>query len=408
MNVDRIGVDLVFATVEAAEIDTNYALRVNLHKNEECPTGIKYSVDGVLKLKIAWVQSWFGGETIDLPFINFGEIPVTLVRDTAPRRVGGALDSIPVRVGKGDSLTTDLSSYIEDPDGGVLRLAASGKPSGWDITENGTTLTFAASENAADGQTIVTATDPADECWNFPAQLTATDCDDHCDIPETATPVGVPSTTAGIIDFVRPFNDRDVFRFVVSNPSVLTIRVNTDEGVDYLQNDVYRESIDGTWLIRYSEVLLEYVLSGYRFQGPVEAGTYYAAIRWPQYSYQPGNINYSLVIERVPVTRISVPYSGRSFRLDDPDDTDWFMFEIPGSAPRYLTISTGGRFLNHRIKSLYNSSGELVGRRVDDAWSRNLPATVNGGTYFISISHKSGEDWDFWEGAYTLTVTQRP
>ena len=178
LSIQPEAVDVPFVgTLTALEFDTNYRLRMGLHKNQQCGRGSEYLINGTIKLALAWNQRW-GGRTIRIPIVDFGDVPFTISRETSPRRVGGSQGSIPVRVAPGRSETTNLSSYIEDPDGGSLTFAVSNEeniPSGWGVTENGTTLTFSASENAVDGQIIVTATDPAGECWNFPVRLSVSD-----------------------------------------------------------------------------------------------------------------------------------------------------------------------------------------------------------------------------------------
>ena len=159
------------------EFDTDHVLRVAHRKNRECGTGTDYSSEAAVRLRLAWTQQLPGGETklITHPFLDFGEVRVTIARQNAPRRIGGARGSILVSVAAGASKTVDLSRYIEDPDGGALTFAVSddeGIPAGWGVTTNGASLTFAASENAVNGEMFVTATDPARECWNFPVRLT--------------------------------------------------------------------------------------------------------------------------------------------------------------------------------------------------------------------------------------------
>ena len=190
ISVDPFKVDVPgLGALTLLEFDTSHALRVALKKNLACGTRADYSSEAVVRLRLAWTQQLPGGETkrITHPLLDFGEVRVTIARQHAPRRIGGALGSIPVRVAPGMSKTDDLSDYIEDPDGGILTLSVSAEepiPLGWAVTENGTTLTFAASERAVNGEMTVTATDPARECWNFPVRLQAGswECDPYLDI----------------------------------------------------------------------------------------------------------------------------------------------------------------------------------------------------------------------------------
>ena len=176
-SIDPVSVDVPYVgSLTLLDFDTSHVMRMRVHKNDQCGAGSDYSFDASLKLAVAWNQRW-KGEIIRIPIIDFGEVPITILRQSAPRRKDGAGGSIPVRVVRGESRTVDLSDYIEDPDGGNLILSVSNEerlPSGWDVMENGAALTFAASDNAVDGEIIVTATDNARECWNFPVRLEGT------------------------------------------------------------------------------------------------------------------------------------------------------------------------------------------------------------------------------------------
>ena len=195
ISVEPFSVDVPWVgSLTLLEFDTDHVLRVAHRKNRECGTGTDYSSEAALRLRLAWTQQLPGGETklITHPFLDFGEVRVTIARETAPRRIGGAQGSILVSVAAGASKTVDLSRYIEDPDGGALTFAVSddeGIPAGWGVTTNGASLTFAASENAVNGEMFVTATDPARECWNFPVRLQACRVDGpRTNDPDTLAP----------------------------------------------------------------------------------------------------------------------------------------------------------------------------------------------------------------------------
>ena len=136
-----------------------------------CGTGDNRSLTVKVGVELAWDQLVLG-RTI-FPSISLGELPITLTRDNAPRRIQAGADAIEVNVDEGRSRSITLTDYIEDPDGGQLTFAVSGVPDGWGVTANGASLTLAAMEGAVDGTMTVTATDPAGDCWNFPLLVRA-------------------------------------------------------------------------------------------------------------------------------------------------------------------------------------------------------------------------------------------
>ena len=139
-----------------------------------CGTGDDRSLTAFVKVELAWDQKVLGRTVF--PSISLGELPITLTRFNAPRRIGDG--TILVNVPRGASKTVTLTDYIEDSDGRPLTFAVSGVPSGWGVTTAGANLTFTASATAAPGSMTVTATDrggkPGD-CWNFPLRVTVND-----------------------------------------------------------------------------------------------------------------------------------------------------------------------------------------------------------------------------------------
>ena len=90
--------------------------------------------------------------------------------DNGPRLVPGG-PPLSLTVAEGGSATMTLTDHIEDPDGGSLTFALDSTPAGLGVTQDGSSLTIAAREGAADGSITVAATDRNNVCRTFPLRV---------------------------------------------------------------------------------------------------------------------------------------------------------------------------------------------------------------------------------------------
>ena len=179
-SIAPVSVETLYGSLSLLSFDVNKRMRVGHRPNDECGTGGDYSLEVSIKLALSWNQR-IPPPGFSIPIIDFGEVPLTIIRPGAPRRKTDTAESIAVSAVTGASETVTLTDYIEDPDGGALTFSVSGVPSGWGVTTDGAVLTVTPADGAESGEMTVTATDEARECWNFPVQLQSGAGEWECD-----------------------------------------------------------------------------------------------------------------------------------------------------------------------------------------------------------------------------------
>lgn len=147
-------------------IEANHVLRVSSTGPAECGNQAEHSLILNPPPSLRWVWRQSG-----IPVSLEKEMPVKLLRVSAPRRKEDRPYEIAVTVQEGGSETIVLTEEIEDPEGGKLTFTHSAPPAGLGVTRDGTGLTITAREGANGGTITVTATDPDGECWNFPLRI---------------------------------------------------------------------------------------------------------------------------------------------------------------------------------------------------------------------------------------------
>ena len=161
-----------WAKLSIIEFTSDHALRIKQDTTSVCGTDFDYSAEVKIKLVLSWEQRLPGGDTKTYSG-DFGEFPITMNRQSAPRRVGNTRQTIAASVAAGATENVTLTDYIVDPDGGSLtfKVAFASVPRGWGAAIRGNNLVLVPQSGAVDGTLIVTATDSDGECWDFPVSV---------------------------------------------------------------------------------------------------------------------------------------------------------------------------------------------------------------------------------------------
>ncbi len=216
--------------------------------------------------------------------------------------------------------------------------------------------------------------------------------DDHGDWASSATPVAVPSETAGRIE---PGDDKDWFRFELSEPRDVTIRTTgASAGLATLGE---LEDSEGRRLAGSSGRLN--VDNNFSITRSLSAGTYYVGVR----SEGRGTGSYSLLLrvaddhgdDQSSATLVALP-SETEGQIEHGTDVDYFRFEL--SEPRTVTVGTPGS--NFTWVTLEDELEELERNTVQDGanW-RTRRRSLSEGTYYVRVRSDGAAT-----GAYTLRL----
>ena len=221
--------------------------------------------------------------------------------------------------------------------------------------------------------------------------------DDHGDTLSSATRVGLPSETAGVID---PGTDTDWFRFEV--PSTGEATAETAGGLDTVGalNDA-----DGTRLAFDDD-------SGagvnFRIQRQLDAGTYYVEVE--SFGYGTGSYTLRLGFEASDdgataddhgdtlstATRVALPSETEGV-IDPGTDTDWFRFEVAASGE--ATVETTGGL--DTVGALNDADGTRLAFDDDSGAGVNfrIQRQLDAGTYYVEV-----ESFENATGSYSLRL----
>ena len=216
--------------------------------------------------------------------------------------------------------------------------------------------------------------------------------DDHGDWASSATPVAVPSETAGRIE---PGDDKDWFRFELSEPRDVTIR--TTGASAGLATSGELEDSEGRRLA--SDSGGHNVDNNFSITRSLSDGTYYVRVS----SGGGGTGTYSLLLrvaddhgdDRSSATLVALP-SETEGQIEHGTDVDYFRFEL--SEPRTVTVGTPGS--NFTWVTLEDELEELERNTVQDGanW-RTRGRSLSEGTYYVRVRSDGSAT-----GAYTLRL----
>ena len=253
-----------------------------------------------------------------------------------------------------------------DPDGisvGTNALSLNG----------GTITTRGSGANAA----LEIGTAEISDAWVHKVNAPATArVDDHGDDLSSATRVGLPSETTGVIG---PGNDTDWFRFEVSTSTEVVAETNGDL-VDTV-GTLY--DADGSVLTANDDSST----LNFRIQRTLDAGTYYVVVR----SFGRTTGSYALhLVEAVDhgdslasATRVALP-SETDGAIDPGDDVDRFQFDVPARGE--VTVETTG--ILDTVGTLYDANGNRLAFDDDSGadWNFHIQRTLDAGSYFVQVA----------------------
>ena len=233
-----------------------------------------------------------------------------------------------------------------------------------------------------------------DTMGDYTLHLEVIACDDHCDTRAQATPVALPSQTAGRID---PADDDDHFRFEVASSG--QVRIRTSGGLD-THGALYDSS--GRELATDDDGGAG---SNFRIERELAAGAYHVRVT------SVGNLTgaYTLHVEtggdgpacddhcdtRTGATRVALP-SQTAGRIDPANDDDYFRFVVASISE--VHIRTTGSLDTYGV--LYDSSGQELATDDDggEGYNFRIQQELAAGTYYVRISELGRNS----TGAYTL------
>ena len=233
-----------------------------------------------------------------------------------------------------------------------------------------------------------------DTMGDYTLHLEVIACDDHCDTRAQATPVALPSQTAGRID---PADDDDHFRFEVASSG--QVRIRTSGGLD-THGALYDSS--GRELATDDDGGAG---SNFRIERELAAGAYHVRVT------SVGNLTgaYTLHVEtsgdepacddhcdtRAGATRVALP-SQTAGRIDPANDDDYFRFVVASISD--VHIRTTGSLDTYGV--LYDSSGQELATNDDggEGYNFRIQQELAAGTYYVRISELGRNS----TGAYTL------
>lgn len=234
--------------------------------------------------------------------------------------------------------------------------------------------------------------------------VTHAQADDHGDTRSTATNVGLPSTTAGAIQFA---GDYDYFRFTV--PSNQSITANTTGAIDTF-GDLF--DVNGS-LLASNDDADGINNRNFSITRQLNTGTYYVRVR--HYSSIANSGAYQLLLSGTVVpppvtddhgntiataTVVNMP-STTSGAIHFAGDYDCFRFSISGSMN--VTACSAGSIDTYG--ELLDSAGVILVSNDDGPdGSRNFLMTrqLNTGTYYVRVRHYS---LSANSGAYQLLLS---
>ena len=153
-------------------------VRIRAFATNVCPRGEDRSIVARSGVTAGWIQTE-NGRPLSVTR-ELGELPITVHRGYAPRRVPGSGDEIRVTVPAGSTGSIDLTRYIEDPSGRRLTFTVDPRdiPRGWRVSPNGNGLAVTPPRSGTNDTVIfVTATDTggrAGDCWTYPVWVSVT------------------------------------------------------------------------------------------------------------------------------------------------------------------------------------------------------------------------------------------
>lgn len=232
--------------------------------------------------------------------------------------------------------------------------------------------------------------------------VTQARADDHGDTRSTATNVGLPSATAGAIQFA---GDYDYFRFTV--PSSQNITANTTGATDTF-GDLF--DVNGSLLASNDDANGSLNFS---IAIQLNAGTYYVRVRHYSSGVNTGSYQLLLSGSVVPppvtddhgntitsATAVNMP-STTSGAIQFAGDYDCFRFSISGG----MNVTACSAGSTDTVGELLDSAGAIVVSNDDGPdGTRNFSMTrqLNAGTYYVRVRHYSSSANS---GAYQLLLS---
>ena len=212
--------------------------------------------------------------------------------------------------------------------------------------------------------------------------------DDHGNTPPTATPVSLPSTTAGTLD---TYDDEDYFVFEVSTNGSLSVVVESSGDLD-VTGALFNAS--------GSEIALSYdggTGLNFRIDRALDAGIYY--VRVDSYAAVTGAYTLHLRVRdhgdtRFSATGVALPSTTAS-AIDPVEDEDWFRFEVPANGT--VEIESSGDL--DVVGTLFDASGNQHTLDDDGGTGSNfrMEVTLDAGTYYVRVHSYAAVT-----GSYTL------
>lgn len=232
--------------------------------------------------------------------------------------------------------------------------------------------------------------------------VTQARADDHGDTRSTATNVGLPSATAGAIQFA---GDYDYFRFTV--PSSQNITANTTGATDTF-GDLF--DVNGSLLASNDDANGSLNFS---IAIQLNAGTYYVRVRHYSSSVNTGSYQLLLSGSVVPppvtddhgntitsATAVNMP-STTSGAIQFAGDYDCFRFSISG----VMNVTACSSGITDTVGEMLDSAGAILVSNDDGPdGTRNFSMTrqLNAGTYYVRVRHYSSSANS---GAYQLLLS---
>lgn len=239
--------------------------------------------------------------------------------------------------------------------------------------------------------------------------LPLTGGDDHGNAPSSATPVALPSTTAGQIN---DKHDSDYFRFEVTRTQWVSI--TTSSGDFFTDGFLY----DGDGGVLEAAVDSHWCYIGFSFALNLSPGTYYVGIS-SNSPEETGAYTLRLALSHTAcdddhgdtlssATRVALP-STTTGQIEDYYDQDWFRFEV--AHEQRVSISILSNFypyvsLSDANRNLVNTEDDPLlplPNTADRGFRLISMRTLSAGTYYVSLDGFSSGD-----GAYTLRLEVAP
>ena len=219
-------------------------------------------------------------------------------------------------------------------------------------------------------------------------------CDDHCDTRAEATPVALPSSTAGRVD---PATDDDYFRFEVAERGEVAAYTTGDL-------DAYGALYDssGRELATDDDSGADF---NFRIQRQLAAGTYYVRVsgfgrnRTGAYTLHLGGVGCDDHCDtRAEATLVALP-SQTAGRIDRGDDLDFFRFEVSSTSSSRLHIRTTGGFDTQGVLQRLDGGTIASDDNAGDGANFRIRRDLAAGTYYVRVTSAGSET-----GPYTLHV----